>query len=69
MYRAEDRRQLELVEFYHPFGGKPEDLKREVTPPHLMPCRDYVGHNPLFAMARLYDRLKKELLTVCQEDL
>jgi len=66
---AQFKRTGTIWEFYHPFGGKPEDLKREVTPPHLMPCRDYVGHNPLFAMARVYDRLKKELLTVCQEDL
>ncbi len=42
-----------IWEFYDPEGGRPEDLQREVKPPHEMPRRDYTGHNPLFAMARL----------------
>lgn len=46
-----------IWEFYDPFGGKPEDLKREVTPPYQHPRPDYIGHNPLLAMARLYDQL------------
>ncbi len=46
-----------IWEFYHPRGGKPEDLEREVSPPAGTPHRDYVGHNPLLAMARLYDEL------------
>jgi putative isomerase len=46
-----------IWEFYHPQRGSPEDLKRETEPPQGMPHRDYLGHNPLFAMARLYDQL------------
>ena len=47
-------------EFYHPAGGRPEDLEREVRAPAGTPRRDYLGHNPLLAMARLYDRLVAE---------
>ena len=46
-------------EFYHPLGGKPEDVARKPKKQPNMPCRDYLGHNPLIAMARLYDSLKK----------
>jgi hypothetical protein len=42
-------------EFYHPFGGRPEDVKRK--PNRDMPSRDYVGHNPLIAMAALWESL------------
>ena len=56
---AQFQRTGKIWEFYHPFGGKPEDMKREVKPPYLMPYRDYMGHNPLLAMAGLYDRLKQ----------
>jgi putative isomerase len=48
-----------IWEYYHPHGGRPEDLMREVTIPHGIPCRDYIGHNPLFAMARLYERAER----------
>ena len=41
-------------EFYHPLGGDPETLKRK--PSRDYPCRDYLGHNPLFAMADLWRR-------------
>ena len=47
-----------IWEFYHPRGGKPEDLHREVKPPHGIPNRDYLGHNPLLAMARLWEDLR-----------
>jgi neutral trehalase len=40
-------------EFYHPQGGDPESLKRKPTGRNV-PCRDYLGHNPLFAMADLW---------------
>jgi len=46
-------------EFYHPLGGKPEDVARKPKKQPNMPCRDYLGHNPLIAMARLYDSLTK----------
>ncbi len=45
-----------IWEFYDPAGGRPEELRREVTPPYQMPRRDYTGHNPLFAMARLLSK-------------
>jgi neutral trehalase len=42
-------------EFYHPHGGRPEQLARKPQTDFNAPCRDYLGHNPLIAMARLYD--------------
>lgn len=42
-------------EFYHPLGGKPEDVQRKPDTPFDKPCRDYLGHNPMCALARLYD--------------
>ena len=43
-------------EFYHPHGGRPEDVQRKPHTPYNQPCRDYLGHNPLIAMARLWDQ-------------
>lgn len=42
-----------LWEFYHPQLGDPESLFRKSRGRHI-PCRDYVGHNPLFAMVDLW---------------
>ena len=42
-----------IWEFYHPLGGDPEKLLRKPSGRNY-PCRDYVGHNPLFAMAELW---------------
>lgn len=42
-----------LWEFYHPLLGDPESLLRKPSGRNV-PCRDYVGHNPLFAMADLW---------------
>ena len=39
-------------EFYHPHGGLPSEMARKRAP-WLLPCREYLGHNPLFAFARL----------------
>lgn len=47
-----------IWEFYHPHGEKPEDINRKPYAEYNTPCRDYVGHNPLFAMARMYDKTK-----------
>ncbi|QDA60467.1 MGH1-like glycoside hydrolase domain-containing protein [Hymenobacter jejuensis] len=47
-----------IWEFYNPLGGKPEDLKRKPNTKYNTPCRDYLGHNPLIEMARLYDSVK-----------
>jgi putative isomerase len=43
-----------IWEFYHPHGGRPEDVQRKPQTPFNRPCRDYLGHNPLLAMARLW---------------
>jgi glycogen debranching enzyme len=48
-------RTATIWEFYHPHGGRPEDLARKPQTDFNTPCRDYLGHNPLIAMARLYD--------------
>ena len=39
-------------EFYHPFGKSPLEMRRKHAP-WLLPCREYLGHNPLFCFARL----------------
>jgi putative isomerase len=44
-----------IWEFYHPLGGHPEDLKRKPQTQRNLPWPDYIGHNPLLAMARLWD--------------
>lgn len=47
-----------IWEFYHPLGGDPSTLKRK---PHSMfnkPFNDYLGHNPLIEMARMYEKIK-----------
>ncbi|MCL3780565.1 hypothetical protein EMN47_09230 [Prolixibacteraceae bacterium JC049] len=48
-----------IWEFYHPHGGSPEDVKRK-NGSRNMPCSDYLGHNPLIAMAKLYDEIKNK---------
>jgi hypothetical protein len=47
-----------IWEFYNSLGGKPEDVKRKPSTKFNVPCKDYLGHNPLIAMARLYDKVK-----------
>lgn len=55
-------RQFELTgtiwEFYHPFGGSPSELKRKPQTKFNVPCKEYLGHNPLIAMSLMYDRIK-----------
>ena len=46
-----------IWEFYHPQGRGPEELERKPETPYNKPCRDYLGHNPLIAMARMWDRV------------
>jgi len=43
-------------EFYHPLGGDPNAVMRKPGSPFPTPCREYAGHNPLFAMARTWAR-------------
>jgi putative isomerase len=47
-----------IWEFYHPHGGRPEDLQRKPNTEFNRPCPDYLGHNPVLAMARLYEQAK-----------
>ena len=42
-----------LWEFYHPQLGESKDLKRKAKG-RKIPCDDYIGHNPLFAMTDLW---------------
>lgn len=42
-------------EFYHPFGGDPLTLERKPQTAFNAPCRDYLGHNPLIALARIWE--------------
>jgi len=46
-----------IWEFYHPHGGRPEDVQRKPSTKFNRPCCDYLGHNPLLAMAHLYGHL------------
>lgn len=43
-----------IWEFNHPFGGDPRELVRKHGRAQQGPCPDYLGHNPLIAMARLW---------------
>ena len=42
-----------IWEFYHPQVGDQESLLRKPRGRRI-PCRDYLGHNPLFAMVDLW---------------
>ena len=43
-----------IWEFYDPLGGDPKALARKPQTRHNAPCPDYLGHNPVLALARLY---------------
>lgn len=45
-----------IWEYFHPLGGHPEDLQRKPYTKRNQPWSDYLGHNPLFAMARLWEK-------------
>ena len=47
-----------IWEFYHPFGGSLSDLKRKPQTKQNKPCPEYLGHNPLIAMAVMFDKIK-----------
>jgi neutral trehalase len=49
-----------IWEFYPPHGGDPLELARKPHTQYNTPCREYLGHNPLIAMARLYDTARSE---------
>lgn len=46
-----------IWEFYHPEGEDPLDLQRKPQTSQNTPCRDYLGHNPLLAMTRLWQEV------------
>jgi glycogen debranching enzyme len=48
-------RSGQIWEFYHPFGGDPATVARKPQTDKNQPCNDYLGHNPLIAMTRLYE--------------
>jgi glycogen debranching enzyme len=42
-----------IWEFYDSLGGDPREVRRKPHTSFNMPCPDYLGHNPLHALARL----------------
>jgi putative isomerase len=48
-----------IWEFYSPTGGHPEDLKRKPQTKRNRPFSDYLGHNPLLAMARMWKEMEE----------
>ncbi len=46
-----------IWEFYSPTGGHPEDIKRKPQTKRNQPFSDYLGHNPLLAMARMWKQM------------
>jgi hypothetical protein len=46
-----------IWEFYHPFGGDPQTLLRKKECGSGPPIQDFLGHNPLIAMASLWEQL------------
>ena len=49
-----------LWEFYHPQGGDPRELSRYQGNVSSAPIKDYLGHNPLIAMARIWEKIRRE---------
>jgi hypothetical protein len=58
---AQFKRTHTIWEFYHPRGGEPEILARKPHTDYNQPCKDYLGHNPLFAMTRLWEQAGEAL--------
>jgi hypothetical protein len=54
---AQFERTGTIWEFYSPKGGHPEDLKRKPQTKRNQPFSDYLGHNPLMAMARMWQQM------------
>ncbi|MGG1519362.1 trehalase family glycosidase [Paenibacillus oryzisoli] len=56
---AEQFERTETVwEFYHPHLGEQTALARKPYTDVNEPCRDYLGHNPAIALARLWTQLQ-----------
>jgi hypothetical protein len=53
---AQFKRTGTIWEFYHPLeGGMPENVERKPESNYNVPSKDYLGHNPLIEMARLWE--------------
>lgn len=52
-----------IWEFYHSDGGDPTAVARKPHTDFNTPCRDYLGHNPLLAMARLWQACSRAALS------
>lgn len=50
-----------IWEFYHPNAGEPEKVLRKPQRGQMKPFTDYLGHNPVFAMARLWVQARAAL--------
>lgn len=48
-----------IWEFYHPFGGNPLELQRKPHRKESVPFMDYLGHNPLIAMTRMWESVQE----------
>jgi glycogen debranching enzyme len=44
-----------IWEFYHPHGEDPRTVNRKPETAYNAPCSDYLGHNPLLVMAKLWE--------------
>jgi len=44
-----------IWEFYNPLGGSPKDVQRKPHTEYNTPFTEYLGHNPLYGMALMYD--------------
>ena len=58
---AQFERTGTVWEFYHPHGSNPEAVQRKPHTPFNIPCHDYLGHNPLIAMARIYEKASQRV--------
>ena len=56
---AQFERTGQLFEFYDSCGGDPAKVQRKPDTPHNEPSRDYLGHNPVMAMARMWQTLSQ----------
>ena len=52
---AQFERTGTIWEFYDPRGGDPLQIQRKPQTKQNAPCRDYLGHNPLIELARLWE--------------
>lgn len=48
-----------IWEFYPPQGGDPRELSRQYGSFLKHPCSNYLGHNPLIAMAQLWEKIRR----------